>query len=47
MIELNEVIYHWKKGQNNSQIARSLGISRPTVRLDSIILKTAVETQRH
>src|SRR5512140_2298006 len=32
MIELNEVVYHWKKGQNNSQIARSLGISRPTVR---------------
>ena len=32
MIELNEVIYHWQKGQNISQIARSLGISRPTVR---------------
>ncbi len=32
MIELNEVVYHWQKGQNNSQIARSLGISRPTVR---------------
>lgn len=32
MIELNEVVYHWQKGQNISQIARSLGISRPTVR---------------
>jgi transposase len=32
MIELNEVIYHWQKGHNISQIARSLGISRPTVR---------------
>jgi transposase len=32
MIELNEVVYHWQKGQNITQIARSLGISRPTVR---------------
>lgn len=32
MIELNEVIYHWQKGQNITQIAKSLGISRPTVR---------------
>jgi len=39
MIELNEVVYHWQKGQNISQISRSLGISRPTVRkyLDAAI----------
>lgn len=32
MIELNEVVYHWQQGHSISQIARSLGISRPTVR---------------
>ena len=32
MIELSEVLYQWQKGQNISQIAASLGISRPTVR---------------
>lgn len=32
MIDLREVIYHWQKGQNITQISRSLGISRPTVR---------------
>jgi transposase len=32
MIELAEVVYHWQKGQNITQIANSLHISRPTVR---------------
>jgi transposase len=32
MIDLTEVIYHWQKGQNITQISKSLGISRPTVR---------------
>jgi transposase len=32
MIELAEVVYHWQKGQSKTQIAKSLGISRPTVR---------------
>ena len=32
MNDFAEVLYHWQKGQNNSKIAVSLGISRPTVR---------------
>jgi transposase len=32
MNDFAEVIYHWQKGQNKTQIATSLGISRPTVR---------------
>ena len=32
MNDFAEVIYHWQKGQNKTQIAASLGISRPTVR---------------
>ena len=32
MIEVAEVVYHWQKGQSKTQIAKSLGISRPTVR---------------
>lgn len=32
MIELAEVVYHWQKDQNITRIAKSLGISRPTVR---------------
>ena len=30
--EILEVIYQWHKGQNNSQIAYSLGINRKTVK---------------
>ena len=32
MNDFAEVLFHWQKGQNNSKIAASLGISRPTVR---------------
>ena len=32
MNDFAEVLYHWQKGQNKTQIAASLGISRPTVR---------------
>ena len=32
MIELSEVLYQWQKKQNITQIAASLGVSRPTVR---------------
>ena len=32
MNEILEVIYQWHKGQNNSQIAYSLGINRKTVK---------------
>jgi len=32
MNDFAEVLFHWQKGQNKTQIAVSLGISRPTVR---------------
>jgi transposase len=32
MIELDELLYRWQQGHNISQIARSLGQSRQTVR---------------
>lgn len=32
MNDFAEVIYHWQKGQNKTQIAESLGLSRPTIR---------------
>jgi len=32
MIELAEVVFHWQKGQSKTQIAKSLSVSRPTVR---------------
>ena len=32
MNDFAEVLFHWQKGQNKTQIATSLGISRPTVR---------------
>ena len=32
MNDFAEVLYHWQKDQNKTQIAASLGISRPTVR---------------
>lgn len=41
MIDLAEVIYHWQKGQNITQISKSLGISRPTVRKYLYIAKGA------
>ena len=41
MIDLTEVIYHWQKGQNITQISKSLGISRPTVRKYLKVAKNA------
>ena len=41
MNDFAEVIYHWQKGQNKTQIAASLGISRPTVRKYLNIAQTA------
>ena len=41
MIDLTEVIYHWQKGQNITQISKSLGISRPTVRKYLNVAKSA------
>ena len=41
MIDLTEVIYHWQKGQNITQISKSLGISRPTVRKYLNVAKNA------
>jgi len=47
MIELAEVLYHWQKGQNKTQIAKSLGISRPTVRKYLKIARKAGLTNEH
>ena len=41
MIDLAEVIYHWQKGQNITQISKSLGISRPTARKYLNVAKSA------
>lgn len=32
MIEISEVLYQWQQGRSKSRIAKSLGITRPTVR---------------
>lgn len=32
MVELDELLFHWQQGKNISQLARSLGQSRQTVR---------------
>lgn len=32
MIEISEVLYQWQQRRNKSQIAASLGITRPTLR---------------
>jgi len=32
MIEISEVLYQWQQGRNKTQIAASLGITRPTLR---------------
>lgn len=32
MIEISEVLYQWQQGRNKSMIAKSLGITRPTLR---------------
>jgi transposase len=41
MNDFAEVLFHWQKGQNKTQIAVSLGISRPTVRKYLKVAQTA------
>jgi predicted transcriptional regulator len=45
MNDFAEVLYHWQKDQNKTQIAASLGISRPTVRKYLKIAQSAALTK--
>ena len=45
MNDFAEVLFHWQKGQNKTQIATSLGISRPTVRKYLKVAQAAGLTQ--
>ena len=47
MLEISEVLYHWQKGQNNTHISKSLGISRPTIRKYLNVAKKAGLSKEH
>lgn len=47
MLEISEVLYHWQKGQSNTHISKSLGISRPTIRKYLNVAKRAGLSKVH